>query len=197
LAAAGSPNVIVLAGPNGAGKTTAAPHLLKNSLGVSEFVNTDVIAQGLSAFAPEGAAVAAGEIMLSRIRTLARQRVTFAFETTLASRSFIPWLRSLIGTGYQFRLFFLWLPSTDLAVERVAGRVRLGGHNVPEDVIRRRYERGLRKFFSLYQPLAAAWRVYDNSSGDRPKLVASGSGPRTTRIANRRLWERIQRGIGT
>jgi predicted ABC-type ATPase len=102
-----APSVIVLAGPNGAGKTTAAPHLFKGSLGVTEFVNTDVIAQGLSMFAPEQATLAAGQIMLSRVRELTRQRTNFAFETTLAGRSLVPWLGGLLKSGYQFHLLFL------------------------------------------------------------------------------------------
>ncbi len=190
-----TPSVIILAGPNGAGKTSCAPLLLKGSLGVDEFVNTDVIAQGLSAFAPERAALAAAEIMLLRLRELARQRLTFAFETTLASRSLAPWLRELLEGGYRFHLVFLWLPGADLAVDRVAGRVRMGGHDVPGDTIRRRYQVGLRNFFRLYQPLATTWRMYDNSRGRRPRLVASGSGVRTTRIVDRRTWETVRQGF--
>lgn len=190
-----SPSVIVLAGPNGAGKTTSSPLLLKGTLGVSEFVNTDVIAQGLSAFAPERAALEAGEIMLSRLRTLARQRVSFAFETTLASRSFAPWLRKLIEDGYRFHVVFLWLPSADLAVDRVASRVRLGGHDVPEDTIRRRFDRGLSNFFRLYRSLATTWRIYDNSCRGRPRRIASGSGGRTTRIVDRRTWDAVRQGF--
>jgi predicted ABC-type ATPase len=125
------PSVVILAGPNGAGKSTVAPALLHGALAVNEFVNADVIASGLSAFDPESAAIAAGRVMLSRIRELASQRVNFAFETTLASRSFAPWLRQLATSGYAVHLVYLWLPSADFAVERVAERVRAGGHNVP------------------------------------------------------------------
>jgi len=189
-----APSVIVLAGPNGAGKTTSAPLLLKGSLGVNEFVNTDVIAQGLSAFAPERAALVAGEIMLARLRDLVDQRVCFAFETTLASRSFATWIRGLGRNGYRIHVVYLWLQTADLAVDRVASRVQLGGHNVPEDVIRRRYERGLCNFFGLYRPLATTWRMYDNSCGRRPRLVASGAGGRTTRIVDRRTWAAIRHG---
>lgn len=186
-----APSVILLAGPNGAGKTTSAPLLLKGSLGVDEYVNTDVIAQGLSGFAPERAALEAAEIMLARLRTLARQAVSFAFETTLASRSFAPWIQELLGTGYRFHMVFLWLPSADLAVDRVASRVRLGGHAVPEDTVRRRYDRGLHNFFHIYQRLATTWRMYDNSSR-RPRLIASGTRGRMTRIVSRRLWDAIR-----
>ena len=113
------PCVVILAGPNGAGKSTAAPELLQGELAVTEFVNADVIARGLSAFDPDRAAIAAGRVMLTRLDELARQRESFAFETTLASRSFAPWLRDLRASGYAVHLFFLWLSSADLAVQRV------------------------------------------------------------------------------
>src|SRR5207245_5581410 len=121
------PSIVILAGPNGAGKSTVAPALLRGALAVNEFVNADVIASGLSAFDPDSAAIAAGRVMLARIRELASQRVNFAFETTLASRSFAPWLRQLVTSGYSAHLVFLWLPSADFAVDRVAERVRTGG----------------------------------------------------------------------
>lgn len=189
-----APSVVVLAGPNGAGKTTSAPLLLKGALAVSEFVNPDLIAQGLSAFAPEQTALAAAEIMLARLRLLAGQRVSFAFETTLASRSIASWLRPLIADGYRFHMVYLWLPSADMAVDRVAGRVRMGGHDVPQETIRRRYTRGLANFFRLYQPLATTWRMYDNSRGRLPKLIASGSGERAIRVVDQHTWNRIRRG---
>jgi predicted ABC-type ATPase len=143
-----SPNVVLIAGPKGSGKSTAAPALLTGTLGVTEFVNADVIAQGLSAFNPEGAAIAAGRIMLARLKELAASRQSFAFETTLASRTFAPWIADLVAGGYEFHLMFLWLPSADLAVDRVALRVRAGGHHVAEDVVRRRYAYG-----SIAQPI--------------------------------------------
>jgi predicted ABC-type ATPase len=139
-------SVTVLAGPNGAGKTTAAPRLLRDMLGLVEFVNADTIAQGLAGFAPEIAALEAGKIMYNRIRQLGDQRRSFAFETTLASRSLTPWLAKLMQSGYEFHLAFLWLPNADFAVQRVANRVRLGGHSLPESTIRRRYVRGLQIF---------------------------------------------------
>src|SRR5262245_8852726 len=124
------PSVVVLAGPNGAGKSTAAPELLKETLALTEFVNADVIARGLSAFDPERATIAAGRIMWKRLRELAHERENFAFETTLASKSYAPWLAKLVESGYRLELTFLWLPSADLAVARVADRVRMGGHAV-------------------------------------------------------------------
>jgi len=187
------PCVIALAGPNGAGKSTAGPALLKGALRVTEFVNADMIAQGLSVFEPETVALAAGKIMLARLRELARRRVSFAFETTLAGRTYAPWISDLIQKGYEFHLLFLWLPSAEFAVERVRGRVRLGGHPVPEETIRRRYRAGLRNFFSVYRPLAASWRVYDNSSGLVPRLIAAGRRTVVTRVKDKQTWKQIMK----
>ncbi|AMV40358.1 zeta toxin family protein [Planctomyces sp. SH-PL62] len=192
----GAPSVIVLAGPNGAGKSTAAPSLLRGTLAVDHFVNADEIARGLSAFAPESTAVQAGRIMLARIKQLAAARADFAFETTLASRSFAHWLRSLIATGYEFHLVFLWLPSADLAVARVADRVLHGGHHVPEDVIRRRYAAGMRNFQTLYRPLAANWHVYNNVRRDHLRIVAGGSGPEVRLVKRPAAWRRFQGQAG-
>jgi predicted ABC-type ATPase len=187
-----APNVVVLAGPNGAGKTTAAPLILKDVLGIEEFVNADVIAQGLSGFGPERAGLAAGRIMLVRLRELARKRSGFAFETTLASRSFAPWLAELIRTDYQFHLIFLWLPHPDMAVARVAARVREGGHDIPEETVRRRYEAGLSNLFSLYQPMASTWQLCDNSGTSGPEPIASGQGPSVLTVDDPSRWEQIK-----
>lgn len=186
------PSVVILAGPNGAGKSTAAPTLLHDAFGIDEFVNADVIASGLSAFAPDSAAIAAGRIMLARLRELADQRVDFAFETTLASRSFAPWLRDLRVSGYDLHLFFLWLSSADLAVGRVASRVQMGGHFVPDEVVRRRYSSGIRNFFSLYQPLATTWAVY-NTSDVTPVRVAEGLASKTIGVYDKDTWDAMNR----
>ena len=188
------PSIVILAGPNGAGKSTAAPELLHGELAVNEFVNADVIARGLSAFDPDRAAMAAGRVMLARLDELARQRESFAFETTLASRSFAPWLRDLRASGYAVHLFFLWLSSPDLAVERVADRVRSGGHNVPADTIRRRYRAGVRNLFSLYQPVVTSWAVY-NCSGPRSRLVAEGVESEQLKVYDREVWAAVQRQV--
>ncbi|MHB1034622.1 MAG: AAA family ATPase [Pirellulales bacterium] len=187
-----NPSVIVLAGPNGAGKTTAAPALLPNVLGVIEFVNADTIAQGLAAFGPERVALEAAGIMLTRLHELASLRRSFAFETTLASRSLAPWLAKLTCTGYQFQLVFLWLPGEEIAVARVTDRARMGGHDVPAETVRRRYHAGLRNFFSLYQPLANAWAMYDNSEMARMRLIASGEMNHVRQIGNESVWRQIQ-----
>jgi predicted ABC-type ATPase len=182
--------VIVIAGPNGAGKSTTAPAILQGRLAVKDFVNADVIAQGLSAFRPEGVAFQAGRVMLGRIKDIAVRRMNFAFETTMASRSFEPWLQELVQSGYCLRVVFLWLPSADLAVARVAVRVRLGGHDVPEETIRRRYRSGLTNFFRRYQPLTTTWRMYDHSQS-RSRLIAAGRRKTPRLVSQRGLWESI------
>src|SRR5436305_9828452 len=145
------PLVIAVAGPNGAGKTTLAPFLLRDHFGLLEYVNADTIALGLSAFQPEGAAFEAARVMLKRLHDLADARSDFAFETTLATRSYATWINKLKRKGYSFHLIFLWLRSHELALERVKKRVLSGGHDVPEAVVRRRYARGVRNFFESYQ----------------------------------------------
>lgn len=189
------PRVVILAGPNGAGKSTIAPRLLQGALSVDEFVNADTIARGLSAFAPETMAIQAGKTMLRRLRELANARTTFAFETTLASRSFAPWISSLIRAGYDFNLVFLWLPTPEIAISRVSERVRLGGHAVSEEIIRRRYASGLKNFFALYAPLASAWCFYDNSVGD-PAMIAEGARSVPAAVQQPAMWEKLLRTYG-
>ena len=189
------PKIVALAGPNGAGKSTVGPALLKDALGITRFVNADVIAQGLSAFDPAAVAFEAGRIMLQRIQDLAGRRQSFAFETTLAARVYAPWISELVASGYEFHLLFLWLPSPELAIARVKDRVRVGGHNVPEETIRRRYRRGLRNFAELYRPLATSWRLYENAAAGRPDLVASGGAGRTERIVNPTRWREIMKTV--
>ena len=184
------PHVIIIAGPNGAGKTTAAPALLNKALDISHFVNADTIAAGLSAFAPEKAAIQAGRAMLDRMRSLADNNENFAFETTLASRSFAPWISVLKTKGYLFHLTFLVLDSADLAVSRVAERVRSGGHSVPEETIRRRYTGGLKNFFKLYKPIADSWQMYDNTDIGMLIPIASKFGEKLE-IHNSITWHNL------
>jgi len=167
------PLAVVLAGPNGAGKSTSAARLLQGTLAVNEFVNADTIAQGLSAYRPESASLAAGRVMLERLRYLARARRDFAFETTLAGRGHARWLESLRAVGYRTHLTFLSLPSPELALARVAERVRQGGHDVPEETVRRRFGAGLRNLAACYLDIVDSWHVYDNSSLEGPRLIAS------------------------
>lgn len=188
-----TPHVIIIAGPNGAGKSTTAPAVLKGALGVTEFVNADTIAAGLSAFNPERAAFQAGRVMLDRLQQLAESREDFAFETTLASKTFAYWLKSLKLMGYDFHLIYLWLPSPELATARVTERVKIGGHNVPEETIRRRYYAGLKNFFNLYCPLADSWFFYDNSQNSGPLLLASGVKQSGIYLNDAVMWEQIRR----
>jgi len=159
---------------------------------VQEFVNADTIAKGLSAFRPESAAFSAGRVMLERIRQLATTGVDFDFETTLASRSFAPWLRSLRDSSYRAHLTFLSLPDPDLAVARVAERVRRGGHDVPEQVVRRRFHSGLRNFFGLYRPVVVSWQVHDNAEV-QPRLIASRSEEGGEIVRDGEAWRNLQR----
>lgn len=196
MTAAAGPDVIIIAGPNGAGKTTASEELLKRELTIREFVNADWIAKGLSAFEPETVAIAAGRIMLERLRELAEEGASFAFETTLAPRTFAKWLLELKSRGYRSRLVYLWVPDPALCVERVKTRVILGGHHVPESVIRRRYELGLRNFFGLYRPIIDSWEIYDNSvAGDR-KLIACGSPDGHEQVETQDLWQGLKVNYG-
>lgn len=186
------PDLVVIAGPNGAGKSTAAPLLIGGRLGVAEFVNADVIAAGLSAFSPESVAVQAGRLMLKRLDELAGAGADFAFETTLASRSFAPWIGKLRSErGYRLHLIYLWLPDAEESVRRVARRVKLGGHSVPPDVIRRRYGRGLSNFLSLYRPIADSWSLYDNSSDARLVAVREVGGPEV--VLDAEVWHMIEK----
>ncbi|MES1255617.1 MAG: zeta toxin family protein [Acidobacteriota bacterium] len=186
------PIVVILAGPNGAGKSTAAPALLQGTLGVTEFVNADAIARGLSAFNVDGVAIAAGRVMLQRLKTLSRQGTSFAFETTLASRTFAPWLDELRHGGYAVHLGFLWLSSPELAVQRVADRVAMGGHAVPESTVRRRYQRGLNNFLSVYRDRTDTWSFLDSSRSDL-RLVAERLPDGAVRVYDGGSWKRIVR----
>lgn len=184
------PHLIIIAGPNGAGKSTAAPALLKDGLHMANFVNADVIAQGLCAYQPEKAAIQAGRIMLNRIHALADEKANFAFETTLSSKSFATWIPKLKKQGYQFHLVFLWLKTADLAVFRVRERVKTGGHSIPEETIRRRYHSGIKNFFNLYTPLADSWQLYDNSAAELTP-IASKTNDNGPIIKDKELWKHL------
>jgi predicted ABC-type ATPase len=186
-----SPHLVLIAGPNGAGKSTAAPIILREFLGVGEFVNADTIALGLSNFQPEAVAIQAGRVMLRRLHELAAKRVDFAFESTVASRSFAPWITGLKRRGYVFYLVYLWLPSPEMAIARVKARVKMGGHSVPDNVVRRRYIGGRRNFFELYRPLADRWFFYDNAEASGPSLIAEGIYGDVTIVHDYKAWMQI------
>jgi len=156
------------------------------------FVNADAIAQGLAGFDPESAAIEASRIMLARMHALAEQRADFAFETTLAARSLASWLPTLGASGYAVNLCYFWLNSPELAVARVAERVRRGGHNVPEATIRQRYRRSLDNLLHLYLPIVTTWQIYDNSAEGPPLFVASGDNQGNKTILLTETWRQIQ-----
>lgn len=165
--------IIIVAGPNGAGKTTFAQEFLPREAGCPNFINMDLIAAGLSPFAPEKAALRAAKLMLQEIHRRVRRSESFAFETTLSGHNYARLIPRWRALGYHVKLIFLSLPSVELAVARVATRVAQGGHPVPEDVIRRRFESGLRNFHALYKPLVDCWLLYDNA-GPAPRRIAGG-----------------------
>lgn len=165
------PKLHIIAGPNGAGKTTFAREFLPLYADCREFVNADLLALGISPFDPESAAIKAGRLMLDRIRELSGKKITFGFETTLSGRTYINLIKELGQQGYSVKIYFLWLQSVDAAVARVAERVSHGGHNIPEQTIRRRYKAGLQNFFSSYLQIIHEWVILDSSEGNF-RLVA-------------------------
>jgi predicted ABC-type ATPase len=164
-------NLYIIAEPNGAGKTTFAKQFLPNYADCREFVNADLIAGGLSPFSPNRAAIQAGRLMLERIRLLASRSDDFGFETTLAGKAFVNLIKSIKKNGYRIHIFFLWIQSVDIALARIADRVRRGGHAVDENVVRRRYTKSISNFFYRYRPLGDYWAIFDNST-DSPSMIA-------------------------
>jgi predicted ABC-type ATPase len=165
--------IVIIAGPNGAGKTTFALEFLPNEANCPTFINADLIAAGLSPFAPEAVSARAGRLMLEEIENRVNDRRSFAFETTLSGRTYLYKIRQWQEIGYHVKILFLSLPNVDVALARVAARVAQGGHNVPEDVIRRRFDAGLKNFEVIYKSQVDAWILYDNSQS-KPKIIAWG-----------------------
>ena len=170
---AAKPRIVIIVGPNGAGKTTFAREFLPREAGLPFFINADLIAAGLSPFAPDEAAIAAGRMMVRMIREKVRRRESFAFETTLSGRNYARHIPTWRKAGYQVSLIFLMLPSVRIAQRRVKARVAQGGHDIEPAIIRRRFAAGLQNFHTLYCRLVNDWRLYDNR-GPTPRLVASG-----------------------
>jgi predicted ABC-type ATPase len=185
-------DIVVIGGPNGAGKTTAAPAIVPGELGIREFVNADEIARGLSPFNAEHAALIAGRLMIERMRTLIRAGESFAFETTCAGRAHAEWLRTCKLAGWRMTLLFLWLRSPEAALDRVARRMRQGGHTIPADVVIRRYKAGLANLRTLYLPLADLATIYDNSDDGRV-LIAEKAPGASLRIHDAARWVLIER----
>ena len=165
--------IIIIAGSNGAGKTTFAREFLPKEVGCPVFVNADLIAAGLAPFQPTTAAIRAGRLMIEEMESYVRERRSFAFETTLSGRRYARMTPRWQSFGYRIKLVFLYLQDVRIAIERVRVRVRQGGHDVPEDVIRRRYESGWRNFQQIYRKLVDTWVLYDNS-GETPFLMDAG-----------------------
>ena len=184
--------IIVIGGPNGAGKTTAAGLLLPEALAVREFVNADEIARGLSPNNVQGAAIAAARAMIARMNSLLTQNTSFAFETTFAGERHAVFLKRAKDLGWRISLLFLWLPSPEIALRRVAQRVLDGGHHIPDEVVIRRYWKGIRNFYALYLPLADVAAVYDNSD-DGPKLLAERLPGHGLTVYDKSTWAAIER----
>ena len=186
------PKLYIIAGCNGAGKTTASYAVLPEMLGCKEFVNADEIAKGLSPFNPESVAIEAGRLMLQRMDDLLSEGSDFAFETTLSTRSYVKFIERAQAKGYFVTLLYFWLPTPEQAIERVATRVREGGHNIPSDVIRRRYANGIKNLTALYIPLCNYWAIYDNSSADEQiRIIALGGKDITTHIEDTLSYKTI------
>lgn len=184
------PNMYIIAGCNGAGKTTASFTILPEMLNCREFVNADSIAAGLSPFNPESVAIEAGRLMLSRIQELMKTAVDFAFETTLSTRSYVSLVKEAQSIGYSVTLLFIWLDSPVIAIQRVAERVIKGGHNIPQDVIERRYYRGIFNLMNLYIPICDSWLIVGNKDVV-PELIAKGAFNSENTILNSYIWNTI------
>ncbi len=189
------PNLYIIAGPNGAGKTTAAYNLLPEVLHCPNFVNADEIARGLSPFAPELVAFQAGRIMLQRIEELLPQKVDFAIETTLATRSYVQLVRRAQALGYKVHLIFFFLENEEQAIQRVAQRVRNGGHNIPEEDIRRRFKRGIYNLVNLYMPICDSVLVYNNAHGEAMLVAKQGSSIDGVQVYEQEMWKQLLQKI--
>ena len=189
-----SKNVYIIAGPNGSGKTTFANKFLPEYAKCPNFVNADLIAQGLSPFSPQLAAIKAGKLVLEQVHTLSDRNVDFAFETTLSGKSYAAFLKILKNKGYSVHLFFLWIPNVDIALARIKERVTDGGHDVPAQDVKRRFYRGLSNLFKLYRPLLDSWMLFNNSS-TVPAFIAEEKDGKLT-ITDKSLFNEILKNKG-
>jgi len=180
----------IISGCNGAGKTTASYTILPEMLDCNEFVNADEIAKGLSPFNPNEVAIKAGRLMLTRIDELLENGVDFAFETTLATRSYVNTVKKAQEKAYFVTVLYFWLNSPELAIERVRIRVKEGGHNIPEKTIRRRYDLGISNMFNLYIPVADYWMFIDNSKTPF-EILAEGQGEKEV-VKNEIIWNKLK-----
>ena len=176
-------NLYIIAGCNGAGKTTASYTVLPEILNCREFVNADNIAAGLSPFNVESVAFTAGRIMLQRMNELLNEKVDFAFETTLSTRSYVSFIQKAKSLGYQITLLYFWLSSPQNAIQRVAKRVSQGGHHIPSDIIERRYFRGIENLIKLYIPVCDSWLIFNNLNPNS-EFIAKGTNKLEEKIYN-------------
>ena len=182
-------NVYIIAGPNGSGKTTFAKKFLPDYAKCPNFVNADLIAQGLSPFSPRAAAIKAGRLVLEQVHDLAYKNVDFAFETTISGKSYIAFLKELRKRSYSINIFFLWIPNAELALSRIKDRVAAGGHDVPAIDVRRRFSRGIYNFLTHYRQLADTWLLFNNADAV-PQLIAREKDGKTE-VINKDLFEKI------
>jgi len=185
------PTLYIIAGCNGAGKTTASYTILPEMLKCKEFVNADIIAKGISPFQSDKVAFEAGRVMLQRIQQLIDAKETFAFETTLSTKSYKNIVKDCKAKGYKVVLLFFWLNSPNLAIERIKIRVSQGGHNIPNDIVKRRYKRGLENFFKIFMRLCDSWEFTDNTNYI-PNTIASGNKSVENSIYNAEIWHQIK-----
>ena len=184
-------HLYIISGPNGAGKTTASYTVLPKILQCKEFVNADEIARGLSPFNPESVAIEAGRLMLKRISELLQRNESFSIETTLSTRSYFRLVEKAHTQGYEVTLLYFWLKSPEQAIERVAERVAKGGHNIPKDIIVRRYREGLDNLFNIYMPIVDTWVLVNN--GEMPRtIIATGGCGQETIINENGLYKMIE-----
>ena len=183
------PNLYVIAGPNGSGKTTFASEFLPKYADRPAFINADTLARGLSGFSPDTVALKAGRILLEQIDAYATKQMDFAFETTLSGTHYLARLKALREKGYAIHLFFLWIHDVQLSLARVASRVRMGGHEIAEPVVRRRFHKGIANFLQRYQVVVDSWMLFDNS-GSTPHLIAENTLGRME-VHDQKLYNRI------
>lgn len=183
----------IIAGCNGAGKTTASLSLLPEILKCREFVNADEIAKGLSPFNPESVAIEAGRLMLQRINLLIEGDKSFSIETTLSTRSYNKLIEKAHVKGFKVQLLFFWLPTPEYAIQRVAQRVKEGGHNIPTDVIRRRYKAGIENLFNIYMPIVDSWMLIENQNN--PRIIIADGSTEKINIYEKALFKKVQQYV--
>lgn len=187
------PTLYIISGCNRAGKTTASYTVLPGILKCQEFVNADSIAVGLSPFRPEKVAFEAGRLMLQRIEQLIESKTTFAIETTLSTKSYKVTIKKCKNRGYNIVLLFFWLSSPDLAIERIKDRVKRGGHHIPDNVVKRRYKRGIDNLFRIFIPICDYWQVINNSDS-KTEIIAEGEKVLDKYVYNTEIWSVMKSG---